>query len=491
MGLPEDLVNQFRVVAQERLERIEAAWAQMLVALSDESTAVLHREVHTLKGESRVLGFTDVNLVCHKLEDLLEVARARGYAVDEDFDLTINMALRFMGMLVRKRVGSQLSGIDLPGFVRQIDQILNEARPEVSVGRARTGNLMPIRTVQAARISSAVRERLSSVAVDTFIEYAASRGNRRNRLRTSWHALREMVGIQRALVGAGQLLKHKSGALALARDLGKTVEVLFEPGTAEVTTEVLAAIDVAVLHLVRNAVDHGIETPAAREASGKIATGRIRIRGGMRESAFVLVVEDDGRGIQFERVRARAVALGMVSKSSASGLDRDKLVDLMCQPGFSTRAEANEVSGRGVGLDAARAGITELGGTITAKSEDGRGTTWTVSVPVPTLTLHGFIVRAAGVPFPLVIDGVWQVVPPTTPAVGGKVIDIADVLGLGATSAGMPVRFRRDNQDVVLLVERSPVPAQVRRIVPTPATAVGEVVVIDSLEALLLRPDRL
>src|SRR5687767_9403818 len=137
MAQPEDLVTQFRVVAQERLERIEAAWAHMLVALGDDSGAALHREVHTLKGESRVLGFTDVNLVCHKLEDLLEVARARGYAIDEDFDLTVNMALRFMGMLVRKRVGSQLSGIDLPGFVRQIDQILQEARPELG-SRART-----------------------------------------------------------------------------------------------------------------------------------------------------------------------------------------------------------------------------------------------------------------------------------------------------------------------------------------------------------------
>jgi hypothetical protein len=71
------------------------------------------------------------------------------------------------------------------------------------------------------------------------------------------------------------------------------------------------------------------------------------------------------------------------------------------------------------------------------------------------------------------------------------VIDIADTLGLGATSAGMPVRFRRDNHEVVLLVERNPVPAQLRRIVPTPPTAIGEIVVIDSLEALLLRPDRL
>ena len=111
MPLPDDLVHQFRAVALERLERVEAAWSQVLTSLNDEAATLIHREVHTLKGESRVVGFTDVNLVCHKLEDLLEVARARGYAVDEDFDLAVNMALRFMAMLIRKKVGSHLSGI--------------------------------------------------------------------------------------------------------------------------------------------------------------------------------------------------------------------------------------------------------------------------------------------------------------------------------------------------------------------------------------------
>ena len=80
MGIPEDLVQQFRTVAVQRLERVETAWASVLSRLDDDAAVSMHREVHTLKGESRMVGFTDVNMVCHKLEDLLEVARARGYA---------------------------------------------------------------------------------------------------------------------------------------------------------------------------------------------------------------------------------------------------------------------------------------------------------------------------------------------------------------------------------------------------------------------------
>ncbi|MEO8701000.1 MAG: ATP-binding protein [Kofleriaceae bacterium] len=488
MAIPDDLVNQFRVVAQERLERIETAWARMLGSISEDASAILNREVHTLKGESSVLGFTDVNLVCHKLEDLLEVARARGYAVDEDFDLTVNMALRFMGMLVRKRVGSQLSGIDLPGFVRQIDAILAEARPEM-VGRTRTGSMPPIKIAAVARIPAALRDRLGSIAVDAFVEYAAAKGPRRNRLRGSWHALRELIGLHRALVGAGQLYKHRAGALALARDLGKQLDVVFDPGTAEVTTEVLAAVDVAVLHLVRNAVDHGIEAPAVRAGAGKPEAGTIRIRGGMRDDTFTLTVADDGRGIQFERVRARAVELGMVTRIAATGLDRDKLVELMCQPGFSTRTEANEVSGRGIGLDAVRAGIVELGGTLCATAEVGKGTTWTIRIPVPTLTLHGNVVRAAGVAFPIVIDGAWNLDPGGPPP--ARVIDVAEILGLPAHTGGTVYVFRRGTASFALPCERPPVRGQIRRLVPTPPPTIGEIVAIDSIEALLIRPDQI
>src|SRR5207245_1510451 len=120
---------------------------------------------------------------------------------------------------------------------------------------------------------------LAALAVDAFIEYAAARGQRRDRLRTSWHSLRELVGIQRAALGTGQLDKHRTNALQLAQDLGKQLVVTFDIATAEVTAETLAALDAASLHLVRNAVDHGIELPAVRTAAGKASAGAIRLHG--------------------------------------------------------------------------------------------------------------------------------------------------------------------------------------------------------------------
>ena len=105
MEIGEDLLLQFRAIASERLHRIESAWAELFGSLDERAAAQLDRELHTLKGEAQLLGLADVGLICGKLEELFAVARGRGYAVDDDFDLVVGMAVRFMAVLVRQRIG--------------------------------------------------------------------------------------------------------------------------------------------------------------------------------------------------------------------------------------------------------------------------------------------------------------------------------------------------------------------------------------------------
>lgn len=483
----EDLVDQFRGVALQRLDRVEAAWASVLSSVDDHAAVLIHREIHTLKGESRMVGFTDVNLVCHKLEDLLEVARARGYAVDDDFDLAVNMAFRFMAMLVRKKVGSQLRGIDLPGFIKQIEGILAETKPTPRGPQRATGPLVAVRRA-APRVSLPMRAYLAPGAVDAFVEYAAARGARRDRLRVSWHAVRDLIGNQRAVIGAGQLAKHKSGALALARELGKQVDATFDVGTAEVTAEMLDAVDAAVLHLVRNAVDHGIETPDERVRVGKPPAGKIRVRCGMVGEWLELVIEDDGRGVSLAAVRERAVALGLVTSDVVDLGER--WFDLVCQPGFTTRAEASDISGRGVGLDAVRAGITEVGGTLAARTADGAGTAWTIRLPLPELTLQGHVFRVAFVPFPLVLDGSWQLC--AAPVAGARVVDVALALGLVEESVGGPMHYLTNGtMTVAMLSDRAAATVQARRLVTVRAPSPYEVITLDTVEGLLVHPQHL
>lgn len=496
MGIPDEIVMQFRTAALEHLDRVESAWQAVLTSVDDEAAALIHREIHTLKGESSLVGFADVNLVCHKLEDLLELARSRGYAIDEDFDLAVNMALRFLAMLVRKKVGAQLSGIDLPGFVRQIDAILVEARGEVS-GRHRVASgTSPIVKANPTRmrIAPALRARLEAVAVDAFIEYAQAQGNRRNRLRTSWHSLRDLIGLQRAVIGPAQLTKHKAGALALARDLGKQIAVSLELETTEVTAEILTAADAALLHLVRNAVDHGIEPVAQRIGAGKSPSGKIAIFSGVRDGAYVLFVTDDGAGIDFGRVHARAVELGLVSSLTGQTFDQERWIEIICHPGLTTRSQVSEVSGRGVGLDAVRTAIIDLGGALTLTSSAGKGTTWTITIPLSTISVKAHVFRAPGLSFPVAIDAAWKLGDGIEAA---PVIDLA-TYGFGSSSESVPdanqVRrawFTRGDHKIGIVVDELPVLTMVRRLVVTPAAAATELMTLDAIEGLLVRPERL
>lgn len=485
--IPEELVQQFRTVAQERLDRVEAAWASVLQSFDDSAATLAHRELHTLKGESKMLGFSDVNLVCHKLEDMLEVARARGYAVDEDFDLAVNMAIRFMAMLVRKKVGAQLGGIDLPGFIKQIDGILAEIRPEPKV-RTTTGSMQPLKAVAAApRVPAAVRARLALPAVDAFVEYASARGARRDRLRASWHGLRDLVGIHRAVVGPAQLAKHKQGTQGLARELGKQVQVVFDITSAEATAEALAAIDAALVHLVRNAADHGIEMPDVRVAAGKPAEGTIKVVCGIQGDQLVASVTDDGAGIDVEAVRLRAVDAGLLPATERDIGDR--WLDFVCQPGFTTRAKVNEVSGRGVGLDVVRSGILEVGGSLAATTTRGRGTTWRITIPLQRMTFDAKVLRVPHVPFPIVLEAGWQAVDPVPDV---PVIDVAHRLGLVEDATKEPARyFEREGTVVALVADRAPQATTARRLIATAPPAYADVVVLEAVEGLLVHLDRM
>jgi two-component system chemotaxis sensor kinase CheA len=486
--LPENLVEQFRAAAIERLERIEAAWDRVLKDLDESASAIVHREVHTLKGEAGIVGFTDVNLVCHKLEDLLAVARANGYAVDEDFDLAVNMALRFMAMLVRKRVGTNLGGFDLPSFIRHIDDLLVEWRGEVA-GRTRAGSAPPVtKLAVGSRAPRSMRDQIAPAAVDAFIEYAMARGARRTRLRASWHLLRELVGIQPAVLGPQQLAKHASHAEALARELGKSVKVAVELPALEVTSEVLAAVDAATLHLVRNAVDHGIEPPDVRTAAGKPAGGAIRIAAELHGDELALTVSDDGRGIDFERVRAAAIERGVIDEAGAARFDAVRWIELLCAPGFSTRAQPNAISGRGVGLDAVRAAAAELDGEVTSPRQ-AAGCTWRVTFHVPRVVEDCRVLRIPGLPFPIAIASAWT---PTRDPVDASVIDVSSALGFSEQATGSGVAFVRDGSPPIAIVcEQLRETARVRRVIAMLPHAFSEVVSIDSVEGLLLRPERL
>jgi chemotaxis protein histidine kinase CheA len=171
-------------------------------------------------------------------------------------------------------------------------------------------------------------------------------------------------------------------ARELASSLGKRVEVVTDAGEAQLDRRISNALREAFLHLVRNAVDHGIETPADRRLAGKTGTATLRLEASTDGDRVRLVVRDDGRGIEARSVVSAAVNRGFLEPEQAVDLSDTEALHLLLLPGFSTRDETSQVSGRGVGLDAVAAAVGAVGGDVWLESEAGRGTTVTVEVPV-------------------------------------------------------------------------------------------------------------
>jgi two-component system, chemotaxis family, sensor kinase CheA len=182
----------------------------------------------------------------------------------------------------------------------------------------------------------------------------------------------------------------------LARKRGKDVEVTVTGAEIEIDRAILDAIAEPLLHVLRNAVDHGIEAPEARWSAGKPRRGQLRISVRRTRERVVLEIEDDGRGMDPEKLRTSAVARGRLSAEAAGRLSPREALLLACLPGVSTATDVDDVSGRGVGMDAVKRSVESLGGALELDSQAGRGTRVTLRLPLTVAVVQLLLVRAGG-----------------------------------------------------------------------------------------------
>lgn len=195
-----------------------------------------------------------------------------------------------------------------------------------------------------------------------------------------------------------------------ARTLDKRVELVVEGREIEFDRSVLDEIGDPLVHLLRNAIDHGIETAAERRAAGKPETGTIRLSASRERSRVVVRVGDDGRGVDRAAVRVKAVAAGLIDAQAAAALGDEETLRLLLHPGLSTAATVTDVSGRGVGLDVVATRVRALGGTLDIESEPGRGTAFTLHLPLSLAIVRALLVRTAGEAYALPLTHVAEAV---------------------------------------------------------------------------------
>jgi len=205
--------------------------------------------------------------------------------------------------------------------------------------------------------------------------------------------------------------KYPRIARDLARSLGKDVELVLVGEDTEIDKTMIEDLSDPIIHLIRNAVDHGVESTEDRRAAGKPEKSQVRLEARQEGDHIVLVVSDDGRGMNAEKLRAKALERGIITDEEANTMDERQSFNLVLLPGFSTKDVASDVSGRGVGMDVVKTNIQKLNGSIEIKSVLGKGSTFIISLPLTLAILPVLLVKLGEQPFAVPLSMVREILP--------------------------------------------------------------------------------
>lgn len=216
--------------------------------------------------------------------------------------------------------------------------------------------------------------------------------------------------LEMRMVPLGQMFDRLArGVRQISRDLGKEVRLVVTGAETEIDKLIVEELGDPLLHMLRNAIDHGIEHEDARLAAKKSPAGTIALNAYQKGSHVMIEVEDDGRGVDEEKLAKRAVERGAIEASAAAMLSQEELMGLMFLPGLSTRDDVSEVSGRGVGMDVVKTNIARLGGVIDVQSERGIGTKMTLTLPVTLAIFRALLVKVHDQEFAVPLSAISEV----------------------------------------------------------------------------------
>ncbi|TDN38542.1 chemotaxis protein CheA [Hymenobacter sp. UV11] len=356
----------------------------------------LFRLMHNLKANARAMGFVDMGEVAHKMETLFGQIRGQERAFTGTLVTLTFRAVDILGNMIRA-VGAGQESVDdkalienLERFIQGQEPIETQAKPteeEAETDAARKLELSDLVYIPVKKLDKLLnlvgelvidRDRILTLAAE--LNSPALRATAQHLFRISDDLQYSVMDVR--LVGAGVLLnKFPRVVRDVAASEEKQVELTLAGQDVQIDRNVLQLITDALLHIVRNAVSHGLEGPDDRKAAGKPAIGQLSISALTERDDVLVQVQDDGRGINTEAVRKKAIRKGVVTAEAAALLDEEGVWALLFEPGFSMAEQITEISGRGVGLDVVKLAIDSLGGRLRVASELGKGTTFTLVLP--------------------------------------------------------------------------------------------------------------
>ena len=434
----------FRAEARERLAEMNTSLLAIERGEGIERVAELFRAVHTVKGMSAAMGYEAVREVSHALETLLDLMRREAIAMNPSIVDLLFGAVDTLESAILAASNDSSAPIDVQSVVAAIEAVTTKKVPVEELDLAAMQTMewptmrltaeQPVVTVEmiaepeeapkiarrpafAAKAGAPHEKAQRSVRVDAarldrlmnlMGELLIARGRLQDVARKSDNlALTEAVLQTSRLIGTlqteittarmvpvGQAFERFERLVRdTAHSLGKKVVFEILGSDIEVDKSVLDEIGDPVMHLLRNSLDHGVETPQERRAAGKPPVARLTLSASRERSSVVIRVSDDGRGVNVDRVLERARHVGLVEHDWTPTSDADILA-LIARPGFSTTARVTEISGRGVGLDVVATKVRSLGGAMELSTDAGAGTEIRLELPMTLAIIHALLARS-------------------------------------------------------------------------------------------------
>ena len=415
----EMLLQSFRMETEECLAEMEQSLLALEAHPDDrELIASLFRAAHTIKGNASLLDFTALARFLHSLEDLLDLCRSHAELLTQRVINALLQSVDALRQMTKRAVGgeegvlpeheqlstqlaemtAEFKNTEAPATVESPASLFPATADGASVAKA---------TVQNLRVDVAKLDRMLNLTV----EFAIGQGRLRRGLEEKYvgtasgsELLETQHGLEALFLDLQELVmkirmvpvgpifhRFARSVRDTARKSGKLARMLIVGEGVEVDTTILEQIHDPLMHMIRNSVDHGLESPEVRRAAGKDPSGKIVLKAFHDSGSIVIEISDDGAGLDHESILQHARKRGIIPEGAR--LSETEIHNLIFQPGFSTADKVSELSGRGVGLDVVRRNVNALSGAIHVASQKGQGTTFTIRLPLTLAIIDGFAVR--------------------------------------------------------------------------------------------------
>jgi two-component system chemotaxis sensor kinase CheA len=459
MEIDQELLTSFCDETNDLLNR----WEQICLEFSKKVDPALFQELfriaHNIKGGSRAVGLMQFGDVVHKIEDGITLLRDNKVPLSEG---VLGLLFESQKLLSDWVAMLRLDGAfkpDCADFLKkylngfeagsssidsQADQIIeaaavmgqNKTSPEAhspvgskaAAEAATNGSKKQKQSAKSSQINTSETIRISAYKLDQLIQSIGELSIHQSILKHTKNDIKQVRTFENSMQLSQKLTKDlydkalslrmqplqsvfqrlERNIIDISKTLGKQVNVIVEGSEVELDKSVIEKIVDPLTHLVRNAIDHGVEMPEVRKANGKPEIGTVKLTADQDAFGVVITIKDDGKGIVAEKILNKAKEKGLIQDNQV--LSKKEMINLIFLPGFSTAEKVTDVSGRGVGMDVVRIALEQLQGTITIDSDEGVGSSFVITLPTSVSIIDGMIVSICGENYVVPIQAVDEVI---------------------------------------------------------------------------------